>query len=316
MAKLTATYSANQAADNSLSTSGEADQGMGLQGQSPILASRIETVGPYVSSISVTPELVDIRGVDGFNIYYGGNFGSSFTTTSFSTFLNQISGTITSEWQLMGTDPRYSLTDFSMAASALGTYTWGDVLSGNDTIIGGVGNDDLYAYTGNDSIEAGAGFDRIWAGSGDDYVQGGFNGDHIYGEEGNDDLRGGNGLDLIVGGVGNDTIRGAKGTDTLTGGEGADVFIFHTDLDGTINVDTITDFVSGVDRIELSASIFGNAGAVGANVGLSQYITYNAATGVLSYDQDGAGSGAALAFAVIGTDSHPTSVDNIFWITA
>lgn len=316
MATLTATYNANLAPDNSLSTSINPDQGMGLEGQSGVLATRIEKVTPYLSSISVTNDLVHITLIDGGNIFYRGSFDTSFTTSSFSSYINQVSGTITSEFQNIGTDSRYVLTDFSMPASALGTYLWSDVLNGNDSLLGGVGNDDLYAYTGNDWIEAGYGFDRVWAGSGNDYVQGGYNGDQLYGEEGNDDLRGGNGLDLIVGGVGNDTIRGAKGTDTLTGGDGADVFIFHTDLDGTINVDTVTDFVSGVDRIELSSAIFGNAGAVGANVGLSQYITYNAATGVLSYDQDGTGAGAAKAFAILGADSHPTNIGNVFWITA
>jgi RTX calcium-binding nonapeptide repeat (4 copies) len=212
---------------------------------------------------------------------------------------------------------RYILSEINLTpVDFFMNATWETVFAGNDQIYLSDQDDQVNAGSGDDIVEAGRGFDRIWAGSGDDYVQGGFNGDQIYGEAGNDDLRGGNGLDLIVGGVGNDTIRGAKGTDTLTGGEGADVFIFHTDLDGTINVDTITDFVSGVDRIELSSAIFGNAGAIGANVGLSQYITYNAATGVLSYDQDGTGAGAAKAFAILGTDSHPTSVDNIFWITA
>ena len=216
-----------------------------------------------------------------------------------------------------GGSSRYVLSDFNISPVDYFLYsTWESVFSGNDQIYLSNQDDHVAAGSGNDVVEAGSGFDQIWAGSGDDYVQGGYNGDRLYGEEGNDDLRGGNGLDLIVGGAGNDVIRGAKGRDTLTGGDGADVFIFHTDLDGTINVDTITDFVSGVDRIELSSAIFGNAGTIGANVGLSQYITYNAATGVLSYDQDGTGAGAAKAFAILGTDSHPASVDNIFWITA
>jgi Ca2+-binding RTX toxin-like protein len=276
--------------------------GMDPAGRLPFLT---ELGGDYV----VTPtEMRLFSSVADGGILFTGNFASDGTGS-----LAGISGQIASQTQYDGyTNPviRYTLTDLNLTVyDYFNVATWSTILSGNDMIIGS-------NSSSGDVIEAGYGFDTVYGGLGNDYIQGGFNGDRLYGEEGDDDLRGGNGLDLIVGGVGNDTIRGAKGTDTLTGGEGVDVFIFHTDLDGTINVDTITDFVSGVDRIELSAAIFGNAGAVGANVGLSQYITYNAATGVLSYDQDGAGSGAAKAFAILGTDSHPTSVDNIFWITA
>lgn len=186
---------------------------------------------------------------------------------------------------------------------------------GSDLLNTYAGNDLVYGFGGDDTVDAGYGFDTVYGGMGNDYIQGGFNGDQLYGEDGNDDLRGGNGLDLIVGGAGNDTIRGAKGTDTLTGGDGADVFVFEKEIDGVINVDTITDFVSGTDRIELSASVFGNAGAVGSHIGLNQFIKYNASTGVLSYDADGSGPGAGLAFAVLGTTSHPASVGTDFWIT-
>jgi Ca2+-binding RTX toxin-like protein len=262
-------------------------------------------------------------------VYFSGVFGGSGLAVNAQNRITDgvVTGYLETIWNGSEWIPMWGVEDIAYSAVALANtaYTTStadeqavirEILSGNDTFWLSGFNDQAHGYAGDDTIEAGYGFDTVYGGLGNDYIQGGFNGDRLYGEEGNDDLRGGNGLDLIVGGVGNDTIRGAKGTDTLTGGEGADVFIFHTDLDGTINVDTITDFVSGVDRIELSATIFGNAGAVGANVGLSQYITYNAATGVLSYDQDGTGAGAAKAFAILGTDSHPTSVDNIFWITA
>lgn len=189
-------------------------------------------------------------------------------------------------------------------------------LTGNDSILGSASSDYLNGYSGSDIIEAGYGFDTVYGGLGNDYIQGGFNGDQIFGEDGNDDLRGGNGLDLLVGGAGNDTIRGAKGTDTLTGGEGSDLFVFATDLDANINIDTLTDFVSGVDRIELSASIFTAFGnQIGSTVGIGQNLSYNQSTGVLSYDADGAGFFAPVAFAIIGTASHPL-IGNDFVITA
>ena len=53
----------------------------------------------------------------------------------------------------------------------------------------------------------------------------------------------------LSGGAGNDTITGGAGEDTLTGGAGRDVFVFEA---GHGN-DTIQDFVSGIDKIDLSA---------------------------------------------------------------
>ena len=49
----------------------------------------------------------------------------------------------------------------------------------------------------------------------------------------------------INGGSGNDTISGGNGDDKLTGGEGADTFII------SLGHDTITDFESGTDTIQL-----------------------------------------------------------------
>ena len=283
-------------------------EGTGIIGMEPSARLNfLQNIGGEVNVGATEMSFRSARADGGFN--FTGNFSYDG-----SGLLSAISGTMTSQTQFDGFNNgvvRYTLTDINLSVfDYFNTVTWASLLSGNDMI---VASDSIAE---GDNIDAGYGFDTVYGGLGNDYIQGGFNGDRLYGEEGNDDLRGGNGLDLIVAGAGNDVIRGAKGRDTLTGGDGADVFIFHTDLDGTINVDTITDFASGVDRIELSAAVFGNAGAVGSHAGLSQYITYNAATGVLSYDQDGSGAGAAKAFAVLGIDTHPASVGTDFWIVA
>ncbi len=71
----------------------------------------------------------------------------------------------------------------------------------------------------------------------------------IYGEAGRDILIGTGGADRIDGGS-DDDILFADGADTLTGGSGRDTFVFsHV----TGDVAQITDFVSGVDRINLAA---------------------------------------------------------------
>lgn len=71
----------------------------------------------------------------------------------------------------------------------------------------------------------------------------------IHGESGRDILIGTEGADRIDGGSDDDILIG-DGGDTLTGGAGRDTFIFsHV----TSTIAQITDFVSGVDRINLSA---------------------------------------------------------------
>ena len=65
-------------------------------------------------------------------------------------------------------------------------------------------------------------------------------------------LVGTSGDDTILGTSAGDIIEGLAGLDTLTGGTGADRFVY-TDVDiGVENMDTITDFVSGIDKIDLS----------------------------------------------------------------
>lgn len=85
----------------------------------------------------------------------------------------------------------------------------------------------------------------------------------LSGLDGNDLLIGNAGKDALLGGTGDDVLRGMAGADLLTGGDGADVFVFTATGDSTTGqVDTITDFTSGIDRIDLSA-IDANSGLDG-----------------------------------------------------
>ena len=59
----------------------------------------------------------------------------------------------------------------------------------------------------------------------------------------------------FVGNAGNDTLDGGLGRDTLDGGLGADRFRF-SDAFGGNNVDTITLFEHGSDKIELDDAMF------------------------------------------------------------
>tara|TARA_R110002020_G_scaffold37828_3_gene113976 strand:- start:2383 stop:6417 length:4035 start_codon:yes stop_codon:yes gene_type:complete len=76
----------------------------------------------------------------------------------------------------------------------------------------------------------------------------------IVGNSGDNILLGLGGDDELFGGVGDDMLDGGLGQDTLTGGVGADTFVYNdvADSQGT-TADTITDFVSGEDMIDLEA---------------------------------------------------------------
>lgn len=63
---------------------------------------------------------------------------------------------------------------------------------------------------------------------------------------------GGTGADMITGGAGSDTITGGAGFDTITGGAGGDKIILNS---LPADADTITGFVTGIDILDLSASL-------------------------------------------------------------
>ena len=75
-----------------------------------------------------------------------------------------------------------------------------------------------------------------------------------------DAITGGTGNDTINGGAGNDTITGGLGKDSLTGGTGTDTFVFAQPATGAVTSnqaaqDTITDFVSGTDKLQLAQAV-------------------------------------------------------------
>ena len=137
--------------------------------------------------------------------------------------------------------------------------------------------------------------------------------DEITGYLGSESLAGLAGNDTSAGGAGNDTLSGGDGSDRLSGGSGADRFVFDT-ADALVHADLITDFVSGVDRIALKASVFTGLGSVGDVVGLDAHLTYNSGTGALAYDADGAGGVGAVTFATLGVGTHPATLGVDFLI--
>ena len=77
---------------------------------------------------------------------------------------------------------------------------------------------------------------------------------YVIGSSAADILIGSSSADPIQGGAGNDTITGGGGADVLFGEGGADTFVYGAATDSSVTAaDTIFGFVSGQDRIDLSA---------------------------------------------------------------
>ena len=125
--------------------------------------------------------------------------------------------------------------------------------AGNDVLLGGEGNDRMYGGAGDDQLDGGAGHDVIRASTGNDTLQGGAGNDRLFGQDGNDQLDGGTGRDVLRGGAGKDTMTGGAGGDTFQFGAGDMVdwdTLTGTHLQRYHQIDVITDFEIGVDKIE------------------------------------------------------------------
>ncbi|MGK3118991.1 S8 family serine peptidase [Pseudomonas corrugata] len=82
-----------------------------------------------------------------------------------------------------------------------------------------------------------------------EHLIGGEFADTLTGNAVDNHLSGGRGDDTLSGGAGVDTLIGGKGSDTLTGGADTDYFVIDK---AAGDIDTLTDFVIGTDRIVLS----------------------------------------------------------------
>jgi Ca2+-binding RTX toxin-like protein len=240
-----------------------------------------------------------------------------------------------------------TLSDSAGAAGLTGNSLENDLIGnvGNNKLDGGSGNDTLDGNTGNDSLVGGDGNDFITGGLGTDTLNGGRGIDtadyadasdrvvvnlatgrgtgdgndrlisieNVSGSNYSDLMTGSSGANTLAGGLGADTLAGGLGADKLTGGTGNDRFVFDT-APGSTNIDTVTDFLKGTDKIVLDDDIFTKLGIgtttgkviaaanykVGTAAGdANDYLIYNPATDKLYYDNDGNGAGAAVQIATI-----------------
>ena len=217
---------------------------------------------------------------------------------------------------------------------------------GDDFLLGGSGSDTLIGGNGNDSLTGGDGLDSLAGEAGDDTYSVTAIGDvvvELAGQgfdtvsstvsytlaadvealvlRGTGNLRGVGNADpnTLTGNSGNNLLSGLAGNDTLTGGLGADSFVFDVLPNAATNLDIVTDFQVGADKIRLDDDVFdvftagmpltesqfvSGAGVVSARTA-AQFIVYDTSTGALYYDFDGVGGVLPVQFAQIGVETHP-----------
>ncbi len=212
---------------------------------------------------------------------------------------------------------------------------FGQLLYGNagaNVLVGGGGADTLFGLSGDDSYgvdqaadvvmeAAGEGYDSVYAST--DYRLSDAAAVEVLSASdwwGSDPLAlTGNRLgNAVFGNAGANTLDGGSGVDALTGFAGADRFLFST-APGDDNVDRVTDFEAGTDKVVLDGAVFANlpAGMLDetafhrgpAAADASDRIIYDPNNGSLFYDADGVGGAAAVRFAVLQTGLVLNSAD-------
>ncbi len=135
------------------------------------------------------------------------------------------------------------VTKYNADGQALGQ----DLAINVERLIGSSGDDVLAATFGLPWVmEGGAGNDHLSFGRGTSGT--------LDGGDGDDLLEGYTSDDVLIGGAGNDVLFGDAGADKLTGGAGADIFLYYGIRNSSVaaaSVDHITDFQTGVDKINL-----------------------------------------------------------------
>jgi serralysin len=245
----------------------------------------------------------------------------------------------------------------SAHADLIGGTNGGDALQGgdgNDWLLGAGGDDWLVGATGNDLLEGGSGHDVMDGGSGDDVASyrqaaagvtaymsnylanvGEAFGDqytaieNLWGSDFADTLGGTDaagqvygfgGTDTLYGYGGDDNLYGGDAIDTLSGGTGADTFFFLLQNEGG---DTITDFVSGQDRVFFSEYWFGLPIAPAGSISASRFVSgdhpaaagpgasflFDTASHQLLFDPDGSGAQAAILMATFNNGVNLTAGD-------
>jgi len=142
----------------------------------------------------------------------------------------------------------------------------------------------------------------------------------ITGGTGADVITGAGAADTISGGAGADVITGGAGADRLTGGAGADTFVYTAVAQSSgAATDTITDFVSGTDKLKVTLDYSSlttaqtvNATILTAAAGLTNaQASLSGERGQFIYDTDN-----SKLYINVNADNLITSLDYSIGITA
>jgi Ca2+-binding RTX toxin-like protein len=200
------------------------------------------------------------------------------------------------------------VANFSLTGQAVS----GTVIAGDDSLIGGDGNDVIHGMGGNDNISGSAGDDLIYGGSGNDIINGFTGQDSVFGGAGNDTFR-----ISTPSSLDGDDIDGGSGSDTLdlssmTGLVGWDVN-FST-IRGLIQSLGNTDGADGQYRAQSVERVLGTNNADVMTGGSNQVSFYGGAgadtlTGGTQNDVLDGGIGADAMAGGRGNDKF--YVDNV-----
>ncbi|MCV6592618.1 MAG: hypothetical protein OIF48_06685 [Silicimonas sp.] len=142
-----------------------------------------------------------------------------------------------------------------------------------------VGVERVNGYLGDDVVDAtGLSTDLVFdTRGGDDSMIGGAGNDTFFAASGDDLMLGNAGNDALIGGAGADSLRGGTGDDFLKGEGGADRFIFEAGF----GRDRVNDFADGMDLLDftLMASVTGLSDLVITADGANSVITLTAGGG-------------------------------------
>ncbi|QEL24950.1 ExeM/NucH family extracellular endonuclease [Bosea sp. F3-2] len=129
--------------------------------------------------------------------------------------------------------------------------------------VGTDGDDVLVGMSWSETILAGLGDDEVSGRGGNDVIDGGEGDDTLSGDEGDDIFKGGAGDDALFGGVGNDVLSGGAGDDLLDGGAGIDTADYSDDTVG-VTVDlaagTASGDKAGEDELVSIETVIGGSG--------------------------------------------------------
>ena len=190
--------------------------------------------------------------------------------------------------------------------------------AGIDTFDGGLGIDEVNCEGAGEQL-SGASVDLALASG--QIINDGWNNtesvvsiERIDGSDWDDSILGSNDFNVLHGDGGNDTINGRGGSDEiagnagqdiLTGGSGGDEFRYNRRAGQDPWGDTITDFKSGSDKIDISSGDFAGMDGILRFVngnsagGTGSWFFFNAANDGLFWDADGTAAGAAILVATL-----------------